>query len=453
MNDEFNNNQNNNDEQNNNDMNQTPIEVIDVDAIVTDVKPKKHKAVKSFAKIVASAMVFGLVTGVTLQGYNYFSNNNYNNEGLLGQSIDETASNSDVAGGLVNAEADQETVGNAVAVETGTTQSNVTSDVSTVVENVMPSIVAINSTINSVTSDMFGREYSQEAEGSGSGIIIGQNDTELLIATNNHVVEGAVSVEIVFADDTTAPATIKGTAAGSDLAVVSVKLSDLAEGTIDNIKIATLGDSTNTKLGEMAIAIGNALGYGQSVTVGYISALDREVTVDEVTLNLIQTDAAINPGNSGGALLNSKGEVIGINSVKYIDDSVESIGYAIPISDAIPIINELMNRTTLADDEIAYLGIKGKDVTDVYAQSFNMPIGIYVDEVTAGSAAETAGMKVGDIIVSLNDTDVATMSDLQEVLGYTKAGTTGTVIVKSLDNGTYVEKTLTVTFDARPSSN
>lgn len=454
MNDEFNNNyQNNNEEQNNSDMNQTPIEVIDVEAIVSDVKPKKHTAVKSFAKIVASAMVFGLVSGVTLQGYNYFSSNNYNNEGLLGQSIDETESNTDAAGGLVNAGADQDTVGNAVAVETGTTQSNVTSDVSTVVENVMPSIVAINSTVNSVTSDMFGREYSQESEGSGSGIIIGQNDTELLIATNNHVVEGAISVEIVFADETTAPATIKGTAASSDLAVVSVKLEDLADGTIDNIQIATLGDSTTTKLGEMAIAIGNALGYGQSVTVGYISALDREVTVDEVTLNLLQTDAAINPGNSGGALLNSKGEVIGINSVKYIDASVESIGYAIPISDAIPIINDLMNRTTLADDEIAYLGIKGKDVTDVYAQSFNMPVGIYVDEVTAGSAAETAGMKAGDIIVSINDTDVATMSDLQEVLSYTKAGTTGSVIVKSLDNGTYVENTLTVTFDSRPLSN
>ncbi|QHQ62793.1 trypsin-like serine protease [Anaerocolumna sedimenticola] len=338
-------------------------------------------------------------------------------------------------------------------METGNTKSNSSGDVSTVVENVMPSIVAINSTVNDVTSDFFGRQYSEDVQGSGSGIIIGQNENEILIATNNHVVANAKTVNIVFADNTTASATIKGTEPSNDLAVVSVKLSDLKEGTIDKIKIATLGDSKSVKLGEMAIAIGNALGYGQSITVGYVSALDREVTVDGVTLKVLQTDAAINPGNSGGALLNSKGEVIGINSVKYVDDNVESVGYAIPISDAIPVINELMNRTVLTDKEKAYLGIAGKDVTDDYSQRFNMPVGVYVGELKEGSAAKKAGIKVGDIIISVNNITIKTMADLQEVLGYTKADTNGTVVVKSLEDGKYVDKTINVTFDARPAGN
>ncbi len=199
----------------------------------------------------------------------------------------------------------------------------------------------------------------------------------------------------------------------------------------------------------MAIAIGNALGYGQSITVGYVSALDREVTVDNVTLDVLQTDAAINPGNSGGALLNSKGEVIGINSVKYVDNNVESVGYAIPISDAIPIINDLMNRTTLANNEKASLGISGQEVTSDYSQNFNLPMGIYVGEVKNGSAAQKAGIVVGDIIVGVNKTKVESMSELQDVLDYTKAGSTGTITVKSLNNGDYTEKTLNITFDGR----
>jgi len=224
---------------------------------------------------------------------------------------------------------------------------------------------------------------------------------------------------------------------------------DLDKDTIKNIKIATLGNSENVKLGEMAIAIGNALGYGQSVTVGYISALNREVKIEGVNLKLIQTDAAINPGNSGGALLNSKGEVIGINSVKYIDESVESIGYAIPVSDAIPIINNLMNRTTLVEKDRAYLGISGKDVTEVYSQAFGMPVGIYVEQVDEGSAAEKAGIKVGDIIVAMNDIGIENVQELQDTLVYTKGGSKGTITVKSLVNGEYKEKVLEITFDYR----
>ncbi len=436
MNDEFYNNQNKDDKTD--DYTSDPNgEIIEVNAVISDVKPKKkHKLVKSFTKIVAAAAVFGLVAGASFQGFYSLSNNTLKD--TLGQN--GNASGKGGSDGVV-------------AVETGTNQSNTTGDVSTVVDNVMPSIVAINSVMNNVTSDIFGREYSQEEQGSGSGIIIGQNDSELLIATNNHVVANAKSVDIVFADNTTASATIKGTAPSSDLAVVSVKLSDLKEGTKDNIKIATLGDSKSIKLGEMAIAIGNALGYGQSITVGYVSALDREVTVDDVTLHVLQTDAAINPGNSGGALLNSKGEVIGINSVKYVDDNVESIGYAIPITDAIPVINELMNRTNLAENDKAYLGIAGKDVTSDYSQRFNMPVGVYVGDIKKGSAAEEAGLKVGDIIVSVNKLPIDTMAELQELLGNTKAGSTGTIGIKSQEEGKYVDKTINVTFDSRPASN
>lgn len=427
---------------------QTTGEVIDakvVDNRVVDDVPKKkekkpHKTLKAFTKVVAFGLTFGLVAGATLQGYNYFSGFGTSNSSLIGSTSAVQSDSSKVSTSTSN---------DAVAVNTGT--NGITSDVSTVVENAMPSIVAINSVMTDTTTDFFGREYSQDVEGSGSGIIIGQNSSEILIATNNHVVENAKSVSIVFSDESKASATIKGTAPTSDLAVVAVKASDLSEKTLSTIKIATLGDSTKTKLGEMAIAIGNALGYGQSVTVGYISALNREVTVNDNTMKLIQTDAAINPGNSGGALLNSKGEVIGINSVKYVDTSVDSIGYAIPISDAIPIINELMNHTAVAESDSAYLGISGSDVTDVYSQSFGMPVGVYVGDVDSGSAADKAGIQKGDIIVAINKISVKTMSDLQEQLANIKAKSTGTVTVKYLNNGQYAEKTLNVTFGTKPS--
>ncbi|MDF2871285.1 MAG: peptidase and chymotrypsin/Hap [Anaerocolumna sp.] len=409
--------------------------IIEGQGVFTEDIPKKVKKKKGrgkgFVKLVASALVFGLVAGAAFQGYYTLTSgsNNIVKEGSV------STDNSTGADGVTT-------------IETSTSSSNASSDVSTVVENVMPSIVAINSTIDQVTSDFFGRQYNQQEEGSGSGIIIGQNNNEILIATNNHVVENATSVEIVFNDDKTAPATIKGTAPGSDLAVVSVKVSDLPEGTIDNIKVATLGDSSTLKLGEMAIAIGNALGYGQSVTVGYISGVDREVTVDNITFKLIQTDAAINPGNSGGALLNSKGEVIGINSVKYVDESVESVGYSIPISDAIPVINELVDNTT-DSTQSAYLGILGKNTGD-YAASFNMPTGVYVSEIEDNSAAANAGLQVGDIIVGLNNVTVSSMEDLQKALSYSKAGTTGTLKVQSLVNGKYEEKSLDITLGTKP---
>ncbi len=428
----------NNDEKNNYNTSYLNGEIIEGTAVEIDAKPKKkHKLLRSFTKTVAAAAVFGLVAGAAFQGYYALSGIGKSNTEVTGKTGGNTSGSGD----------------DVIAVETGTGQSNTSGDVSTVVENAMPSIVAINAVLTNTTSDFFGRQFDEDVEGSGSGIIIAQNDSEILIATNNHVVNNAKTVNIVFADNTKAPATIKGSEPGKDLAIVSVKLSDLQEGTIDHIKIATLGDSKSVKLGEMAIAIGNALGYGQSITVGYISALDREVTVNNVTLHVLQTDAAINPGNSGGALLNSKGEVIGINSVKYVDENVESVGYAIPITDAIPVINELMNRTILDDRDKAYLGIAGKDVTQDYSQRFNMPVGVYVGEIKSGSAAEAAGLKTGDIIVSMNDITVETMADMQEVLGYTKAGSVGTIGIKALEDGKYVDKTINVTFDKRPSGN
>lgn len=410
-------------------------------SMIIDELPRKKKRVsKKFVAVLCSACIFGVVAGVSFQGINYFSNKTTNKTSVIGQNINELDDTSN-------------TNDDSLALPTNTGAGSVTNDVSSVVENVMPSIVAINSVVANPTQDMFGRPYSQEVEGSGSGIIIGQNESEILIVTNNHVVADAKSVNVVFVDDKSVTATIKGTAPRSDLAVLSVNINDLDDDTIENIKIATLGDSDSTKLGEMAIAIGNALGYGQSITVGYISALNREVTIDEVTLNVLQTDAAINPGNSGGALLNTKGEVIGINSVKFVDETVESIGYAIPISEAIPIINQLMNRETLADKDKAYLGIGGKDVTATDAQRYNMPIGFYIGEVNEGSAAEIAGVKVGDIIVGVNDTPVSSIADLQDILSFTSAGSTGTLTVKTFENGEYVENTLPITFDARPKTN
>lgn len=395
---------------------------------------KKYKFVKKIGMVALAGLVIGILGAASLQTYNYFG------KGIGNSSFGETIDGENAEGKAGN--------GDTVAVE-ASTKGKVTGDVSDVVENVMPSIVAINSVVTNVSSDFFGRQYNQEVPGSGSGIIIGQNDSEILIATNNHVIDGATKVEIVFADKTKASANVKGTAPNSDLAVVSVDINDLEKDTIKNIKIATLGNSGNTKLGEMAIAIGNALGYGQSVTVGYISALDRKVDIKGVNLNLIQTDAAINPGNSGGALLNSKGEVIGINSVKYVDESVESIGYAIPISDAVPIINHLMNRTTLSEKDRAYIGVSGEDVTEVYSQAFEMPVGYYVSKIKEGSAAEKAGIKVGDVIVALNDISIESGQELQDTLTYTKAGSKGTITVKSLEDGKYVEKVLDIVFDYR----
>ena len=300
----------------------------------------------------------------------------------------------------------------------------------------------------------FGSSQRYEVPSSGSGIVVGQNDDELLIVTNNHVVEGSKDLTVTFIDESSVSATIKGTDSESDLAVIAVSLSAIDSDTMGKVKVATLGDSDALKVGEGVIAIGNALGYGQSVTVGYVSALDREVrTQTEVSRNLLQTDAAINPGNSGGALLNMRGEVIGINAAKYSSTEVEGMGYAIPISKAQDIINDLMNRKTRTEVEESkrgYLGIQGTNVDDMTAAMYGMPRGIYVYKIVEGGAAASSGLREKDIITKFDKQTVRSMADLQEMLTYYEGGSTIELTVSSLENGEYVERTVEITLGYKP---
>ncbi len=304
----------------------------------------------------------------------------------------------------------------------------VVTDVTHVVDAVMPAVVSVSNNYVE-TMNFYGQKLSSEATASGSGIIVGENDTELLIVSNYHVVYETEKLEITFIDGSTAEAQVKGTEPSMDLAVVAVKLEDISSKTLNSIAIATLGNSDTLTVGEPAIAIGNALGYGQSVTTGVISALDREGSYyngeSQVTSTFIQTDAAINPGNSGGALLNMKGEVIGINSNKAGGTMIEGMGYAIPISAAEPIIADLMQMQTrgkVAQEEQGYLGITGLTVGDEYAQAYNLPKGVYISQVFDGTAAEAAGLVKGDIITRFDGTEVLSMEALQKRLGYYNAG-------------------------------
>ena len=320
-------------------------------------------------------------------------------------------------------------------------------DVSVVWDNVIPAIVEIHT--KSVTSYyFFGREYQEEGEGSGTGIIIAQAE-ELFVVTNHHVVDGATAIELTFADGSTAPAEIKGSNAEEDIAVLTVQFSDLTEETMKNIKVATIGDSDSLTGGEMVIAIGNAAGNGQSLTVGYVSAVDREVEIEGVSMNLIQTDAAINPGNSGGALLNAKGELIGINNAKLVASDVEGIGYAIPISEVVSIINQMLNREEIDYEDSAALGVAGQDVTESFSEALNMPVGIYIAEIEKDSAAEDAGLPLYGVITEVNGITVKTEEQLREVLSYTGGRTEGTVTVMVRERGEYVEKEFTVVFEKR----
>lgn len=387
---------------------------------------------QDFVKVAAYAAVFGLVGGVTFEGVSYTANHFFGSA-----SVESTAAPASKL--------------NTTTTSTGGSDSS-SEGVSTVAANVLPSIVAIDVTVQENTQDVFGRSYSQESSGSGSGIIVAQDDSNLYIATNNHVVQNAAGVSVKFNDDSTYTASVKGTDSDSDLAVVEIPMKDLSDETKNNIKVATLGDSTKVKIGEQSIAIGNALGYGTSVTVGYISAVDREVASEDVNMKLIQTDAAINPGNSGGALVDDEGKVIGINSAKYSDTSVEGMGFAIPISTAIPIINDIIDAQQVSEEEQAYLGIKGTDVSSEISQYYNMPEGIYVGKVTKDSPAGKAGIKTGDIIVKFNGNETTTMDGLKERLGRCKAGDTVEVVVKRADNGDYKEVTMKVELGKKSDS-
>lgn len=387
---------------------------------------------KKMVKLVAGAAAFGIIAGTTFQGVNYSTSH------LLGVK-QEAASTS------TSSEAKLATT--SVVNNTSSTSG----DVSTVSEQVLPSIVAIDITATTTSMTPFGQQ-SQESTGSGSGIIIAEKDDKMYIATNNHVVSDAESVTIKFNDGSTASATVKGTDSTHDLAVVEVDMTKLTDDTKNNVKIATIGNSDETKVGEQAIAIGNALGYGTSVTVGYISAKDREIDAeDSGSVKLLQTDAAINPGNSGGALVNSAGEVIGINSSKFASEEIEGMGFAIPMATAEPILTQLMNQETISEDEQAYLGVTGRDITSEYASAYGMPEGIYIVEVSDGSPAAKAGLKQGYIITGINGEEVTSMEALQEKLTHIRSGEKGTLTLKVSSNGEYKEVTKEITFGKKQS--
>lgn len=395
--------------------------------------PKKPSFWKKALLVASLGIIFGVCAGGTLYGISRITNTFEKEASSTNTKIEETSKKSD-------------------SLKTTSTKAEIVTDVSQVVEEVMPSVVSITTVSTTEYPSFFGYSVPQESQSSGSGVIVGTNDTELLIVTNNHVVSGATSLTVAFADEQIASAVVKGTDANMDLAVIAVKLSDISEDTMKAIAIATIGDSTSLSVGEPAIAIGNALGYGQSVTSGIISALDREVTVDNVTNTLIQTDAAINPGNSGGALLNIKGELIGINSVKYSSTEVEGMGYAIPISSAMPIIEKLMTRETKEKvSESGYLGIAGINVDSNVSKVYNFPAGVYVSEVVDNCGAAAAGIMSGDIITEVEGTSITSMDDLTEELSYYSPGETVTVIIKRQADGGYTEKELEVTLSKKPN--
>lgn len=333
---------------------------------------------------------------------------------------------------------------------------NIVVDVSDVVKEVMPAMVSVTNNYTEVITNFWGQSYAQEGNSSGSGIIIGENNTELLIATNYHVIAGSNSIEIVFIDETVVNAYIKGTNPEMDLAVVSVLLKDLTDETKNSIAVASLGNSEELKLGKPVIAIGNALGYGQSVTTGVVSALDREVVnEDGTTGKFIQTDAAINPGNSGGALLDMQGNVIGINSSKIGGTTVEGIGFAIPISAAEPIITDLSSQETkikIDEDKRGYLGISIDEKTSAYLEYYGMPRGLFVNDVEDNGPANLAGMQKYDIIVKFDTFSITSYADLQDALQYYEAGKTVKVEVMRLQNGEYISVELEITLGKKPNT-
>lgn len=412
----------------------------------TPKKKKEHKKMPKAVAVTGLALMFGVVSSATFLTTNYVGTKVLK----LGTTQKSTSTTSTSA-----------VTSNASLTKTS---SVVTSDVSSVVENVMPSIVSITNMSVQEVQNYFGGTSKQESESAGTGIIISQNDSELLVVTNNHVVAGSDTLTVTFADGNSVEANIKGTDSEYDVAVVAVPLDSISEDTKKAISVATLGDSTELKVGEPAIAIGNALGYGQSVTTGVISALNRSVSetdqttgeTTESSVKLIQTDAAINPGNSGGALVNASGEVIGINSSKLVGDSVEGVGYAIPISDVSDLIENLMNqetKTKVAEADQGAFGIKGMSVSTEYSQQLNMPEGVYVSEVTKGGGAEKAGMTRGCIITGINGTTVSSMDDLQEQLQYYAKGDEVELTIQvPQSNGEYQEQSVTVILGAKQTS-
>ena len=429
-------------------------------------RKKKHtgragRTAKRIGAITLSAVLFGGVAAGAFQGVNCLSG--YTAAQTESAAADTAALEGSAAGTLQSSDS-----GNGQVLQTSSSTASDSMSVADVAEAVMPSIVSItNRSVQEVQNyfSMFGyyggQPLEEETESVGSGIIIGQNDTELLIVTNNHVVEGADYLTVSFVDNQSYEANLKGTDSGNDLAVIAVPLENISSDTMSQIKVATLGDSDSLRVGEQVVAIGNALGYGQSVTTGIVSATNRTLTTadedgsDSTTATYIQTDAAINPGNSGGALVNMQGEVIGINSAKLASTEVEGMGYAIPISRVSDIINTLMNETTLTMVDEADRGSIGITVTTVpesVTEAYGIPTGVYVSDVPAGSNAEAAGLRRGDVITALDGRSVTDVSQLQTLLQYYSAGQTVTLTVQSIENNAYTEKTITTTLVASTDS-
>lgn len=414
---------------------------------------------KKIAVAICCGVCFGIFAGVGFFAVNTAGNLLNDRMGIVSQKNTEKAEaleEEDTAqDGTQNAEQGQEIGQTQVAYTTVT-------DVTAVVEEVMPSVVSINNRYVERMS-FFGQEYSSEARSAGSGFIVGQNDTELLLVSNHHVVDAAEELTVQFVDGTQAQAQIRGVDEDKDLAVIAVQLADIEPDTMNKISIAKLGDSDALTVGEPAIAIGNALGYGQSVTTGVVSALDRAIPTDSQSMGVvsegdveintfIQTDAAINPGNSGGALLNMQGEVIGINSNKIGGSAVEGMGYAIPISDVKPIIENLMNKQPKpAEDQRGYLGITGVDVKASDSELYGIPKGAYVTSVVEGSAADQAGLARGHVITKLNGEEIDSMVELKEELSYYAAGDTVELTIMKMMQEGYEEDTISVTLGKQSS--
>ncbi len=387
---------------------------------------------KKGAKFVALALTFGVLSSAAFQGTNYLFQKGGRTEDTSGE---KAALNKADAVGMASG-------------GSGDGQGEV-SDVSSIAEGAMPSLVSITNKSVQEMQTLFGQSQNYESTSSGTGIIIGKTDTELLIVTNNHVISGASALSAGFIDQSAAQAVVKGTDADHDIAVIAVNLNDISEETKAQIRVIEVGSSSELQVGQQVVAIGNALGYGQSVTTGIVSALNRDVTIEGMTNSLIQTDAAINPGNSGGALLNMSGQLVGINSAKFSDTAVEGMGYAIPVDNVADIMENLMNRTVRTEkaeeEERGVLGITGQDVTAEVSEAYGMPKGVYIVSVEEGATAERAGLKKGDIITKFDGTSVTGIQGLKETLTYYKAGEEIEITYSSVQDGQYQEKTVVVT--------
>ena len=403
----------------------------------TEGKPKKQPLLKKICALLLSGLLFGATAGGAFVGINTLSG------GLFGTSASVVET--------YKTDLQKSSALTAVSYSTDESSSVGTLDVSDIAEGMMPAMVSItNISVQEVQSSygMFGRGQSEtyQSQSSGTGIIIGDNESELLIVTNNHVIEDATTLSVCFVDNEVCEAVVKGNDPDNDLAVIAVKLSVIPSKTIDAIRIAKIGDSDALKVGQQVVAIGNALGYGQSVTTGIVSALGRQIdTTDAI---MIQTDAAINPGNSGGALLNMNGEVIGINSAKFSSTEVEGMGYAISITPALPIIEDLMNRTTrpkVSDENASYLGIKGENITASISSTYGIPQGVYITTINSDSPLAGTGITVKSVLTHFDGIRVTSTSNLESRLQYYAAGETVSVTFQVIEGNAYVEKTVDVT--------